>query len=232
MSSDPEKVLVLVKEAAARCRLRRTVEALGFDVGEASNGEDALRRLRMVDYEAILLECPVFGSDCAAVCKQLRILYPRLPLLVSSASSSLNNKVAAFEAGADDCIIRPFAERELSVRLRSAIRRSHVSGSGIGDRFVGGEIVLDLARHRVEKAGTEVSLTPTEFRALELLIQQPGIPISHSNLLAMIWGRESRANRENLRVVISGLRKKLENDPSDPRYLITNAYFGYCFRDR
>jgi two-component system KDP operon response regulator KdpE len=228
MSGDPQTVLVLAKEATARSCLRRILEALGFDVGQAANGEDAMRRMRMVDYEAILLECRMFGSDCAAVCEQLRILYPRLPILVISSNGSLMKKVAAFEAGVDDYMTRPFAERELAARLRSAIRRFHTTVIGTTERFVVGEIVLDSARHRVEKAGSEVPLTPTEFRVLKLLIQQPGIPISHSNLLAAIWGQESRANREHLRVVISTLRKKLEDDPSEPRYLTTNAYFGYC----
>ena len=214
MSSDPEKVLVLAKEAPARSCLRRILEALGFDVGEAANGEDAMRRLRMVDYQAILLECWMFGSDfasvcndCAVVCKQLRVLYPRLPILVIS------------------------SERELAARLRSAIRRFHTPVIGTAERSAVGEIVLDPARHRVERAGSKVSLTPTEFRALQLLMQQPGVPISHSTLLTAIWGEESRAKREHLRVVIGALRKKLEDNPSEPRYLTTSAHFGYCFSD-
>jgi two-component system KDP operon response regulator KdpE len=232
MSNGPEKVLVIAKEAAVRSQLRRTFEALGFDVGEAPNSEIAVTRLRMVDYEAILLECRMFGRDSVAVCKELRRRYPRLPILVIGVSSSLKNKVAAFEAGADDFTIRPFAKSELAARLRSAIRRFHAPAIGIGERFVVGDIVLDPARHRVEKSGIEVSLTPTEFRALEMLMQRPGIPISHSALVATLWGPESKSNREHLRVVISALRKKLENEPSDPRYLITHAYIGYCFQGR
>jgi two-component system, OmpR family, KDP operon response regulator KdpE len=231
MSRDLEKVLILAKETTARSCLRRTLEAFGFDVGEATNGEDALRRMRMVDYEAILLECLMFGSDCAAVCKQLRFLYPRLPILVISANGSLIKKVAAFEAGADDYMIRPFAQRELAARLRSAIRRFHTPVNGTAECSVVGEIVLDPAKHRVEKAGSEVLLTPTEFRVLKLLMQQPGIPIPHSTLLAEIWGQESIPTREHLRVVISTLRKKLEDDPSEPRYLTTKTHFGYCFGD-
>jgi len=231
MSRDSEKVLVLAKKATARSWLRRTLEALGFDVGEAANGEDAMRRMRMVDYEAILLECRVFGNDWAAVCKQFRTVDPRLPILVISSNGSSMKKVSAFEAGVDDYMTRPFVERELAARLRSAIRRFHTPVIETAERSVVGEIVLDPARHRVEKAGSEVSLTPTEFRVLKLLMQQPGIPISHSTLLAAIWGQESRANRDHLRVVISNLRKKLEDSPSEPRYLTTNAYFGYCFGD-
>jgi two-component system, OmpR family, KDP operon response regulator KdpE len=232
MSGNPEKILVLAKKAAARSHLRRRLEALGFDVGEAADGEDAIRRMHMVDYEAILLECRIFGSDCAAVCKQLRVLYPRLPILVVSSNGSLTKKVAAFEAGVDDYTTRPFAERELAVRLRSAIRRFHTTVIGTVEPSVIGEIVLDPARHRVEKAGSAVSLTLTEFRVLQLLMGQPGIPISHPTLLAAIWGQGSRANLANLRVVIRALRKKLEDNPSVPRYLTTSAYFGYCFSDR
>lgn len=230
MSSGPEKVLVISNEAALRSQLRRTLEALGFDVGEAPNCEIAATRLRMVDYDAILLECRTFGKDSIALCKELRSRYPRLPIFVVGANSSLNNKVAAFKAGADDYTMRPLAGRELAARLRSAIRRLHASAIGIGERFVVGDIVLDPARHRVEKSGIEVSLTPTEFRALEILMRQPGIPITHSALVATLWGPESKSKREHLRVVIGRLRKKLENDPSEPRYLITQAYIGYCFQ--
>jgi two-component system, OmpR family, KDP operon response regulator KdpE len=231
MSNNSGTVLVLAKEAKDRSRLRRTLEALECDVGEAPSGEDALRRMRMVDYEAILLECRVFGSDCTAVCKQLRSLYPRLPILVISSNGSLMKKMAAFEAGVDDYMTRPVAKRELAARLRSAIRRFHAPIVEAAETRIVGEIVLDVARYRVEKAGTEVPLTPTEFRVLKLLMQQPGVPISHSTLLGAIWGQEPSANREHLRVVIMALRKKLEDKPSQPRYLTTYAYFGYCFSD-
>jgi two-component system, OmpR family, KDP operon response regulator KdpE len=152
MSSDPENVLVLAKEATVRSCLRRTLEALGFDVGEAANGEDAMRRMRAIACEAILLECRVFGSDCAAVCKQLRIRYPRLPILVVGVDKSLDYMVALLEAGADDYTILPLAERLLAARLRSATRRFRTPANGAAERFVAGEIVLDPARHRVEKS--------------------------------------------------------------------------------
>jgi two-component system, OmpR family, KDP operon response regulator KdpE len=232
MRRDLDKVLVLTKEARVRSSLRRILEELGFDVGEAANGEDAMRRMNMVDYEAILLESPMFESDCPALCKQLRILYPRHPILVITSDDSLMNKVAAFEAGADGYMLCRFSERELAAWLRSAVRRFHASEAGMEGCCIVGEIVLDPARHRVEKAGSEVPLTPTEFRALKLLMQQPGLPISYSTLLAAIWGQQSEVNRKHLRVVIGTLRKKLEDNPAKPRYLTTNAYFGYRFGDR
>ena len=232
MISDPAKILVIAKEASLRSRLRRALEALGFDVGEAANGVIALTRLRMVDYEAIILECRMFGGDSMAVCKQLRSLYSSLPILILSARNSVNNKVAALEAGADDYMVRPFSERELSARLRSAIRRSHPPAVGISGRFVIGKIVLDSARHRVEKSGSEVSLTPLEFRTLQMLMQQAGRPITYSALLVALWGQDSKPHREHLRVVISALRKKIEDNPSCPTYVTTHSFFGYCFRDQ
>jgi two-component system, OmpR family, KDP operon response regulator KdpE len=231
MSSSPEKVLVIAKEATVRSQLRRTLETLGFDAGEAPDGGGALIRLQMVDYEAVVVEYRRCVEDGVAICKQLRRLYPRLPILVVSSSGSVDKKLAAFEAGADDCMIWPLAERELSVRIRSAIRRFHASAVSACECYVIGEIAFDPARRRVKKSGSDVALTPTEFRVLETLMRRPGIPISYSALISTIWGLESNANREHLRVIISGLRKKLEDDPSEPRYLITHAYFGYGFRD-
>jgi DNA-binding response OmpR family regulator len=232
MSSGLEKVLIVAEKASPRSRLRRTLESFGFDVGEAPNNEIALRRLRLVDYEAILLDFPEFGAGDVAICYQLRSLYPGLPILILSACNLLDNKMEALEAGADDYMIRPFSKRELRARLRSAIRRLHAPVVGTTERLVVGEIVLDSGRHRVEKSGSAVSLTPTEFRTLQMLMQQTGRPIAHSALLASLWGQESKRHRENLRVVISALRRKLENNPSHPTYLITHNYLGYCFRDQ
>jgi two-component system KDP operon response regulator KdpE len=231
MSSSPEKVLIIAKEARVRSRLRRTLEALGFDAGEAPEGGGASVRLRMIAYEAIIVEHRRYAVDGVATCKRLRGLHPRLPILVIATSISRTKKLAILDAGADDCMICPLAEREIGVRLRSAIRRFHAAAAGSCESLVIGEIALDPVRRRVEKAGSDLALTPTEFRALEALMRQPGIPISHSALIAMICGPEAKAKREHLRVVISCLRKKIEDDPSDPGYLITHSHFGYTFRD-
>jgi two-component system, OmpR family, KDP operon response regulator KdpE len=170
-------------------------------------------------------------SSLKPICKTIRGLYPRLPILVVTSRSSLEKQLATFEAGADDCMIWPLSERELSARLRSAIRRFRASAVSTCQPLVIGEIALDPIRHRATKSGSDVPLTPTEFSVLETLMRQPGIPISHSIFVFTIWAQESKANREHLRVVISSLRRKLEDDPTDPRYLITHACYGYCFRD-
>jgi two-component system KDP operon response regulator KdpE len=173
------------------------------------------------------MACLLFEEEHLEVCRQLRSFYPRLPILIIGAHNSEDQRIAAFEAGVDDFMIRPVLERELAARLRSAVRRFHAPVVGRAKRFVAGEIVLDSSKHRVDKSGLEISLTPIEFRMLELLIQQPGEAIPHSVLATSLWGQETEAHRKHLRVIIRSLRGKIEDDPSHPEYLITHSYFGY-----
>jgi len=228
----PEKVLIIAEESVLRSQLRRSLELLGFDAGEAANGEMALTRLHMVDYDAILSNLQFLEADYLSIYRQFRALYPRLPILILSAIDCVDNKVELLEAGVDDYIVRPLPERELAARLRSAIRRFRTPiVNSTERRLTSGDIMLDPAKRRVEKAGSEVALTPIEFRTLQLLMRQAGGPICYSTLLSTLWGHESQSHREHLRVVISALRKKLEDNPSRPTYLITHSHFGYSFRE-
>jgi two-component system, OmpR family, KDP operon response regulator KdpE len=229
MNSVPEKVLVVAEEASQRYHLRRTLNASGFDLGEASNGVHALMRLRMIDYEAVLLHSSESEADGIEVCRQLRNFNPRLPVLMLSDRDSLDHLVAALETGADDYMIKPVAERELTARLRSAIRRYRAPLVPPIERLVVRDIVLDPTAHRVEKSGAEIPLTPLEFRALHILMEQAGIPVTHATLLTTLWSPERAQRREHLRVLIGGLRKKLENDAAHPEYLITHPHLGYFF---
>jgi len=229
MNSVPEKVLVVAEEASQRFDLRRTLNASGFDLGEASDGVHALMRLRMIDYEAVLLHSPVAEADGIEVCRQLRNFNPRLPVLMLSDHDSLDHLVEALETGADDYMIRPVAERELTARLRSAIRRYRAPLIPSNERLVVRDIMLDPTMHRVEKSGAEISLTPLEFRALHILMEQAGKLVTHTMLLTTIWGPERAQHREHLRVLIGGLRKKIENDAAHPEYLITHPHLGYFF---
>ena len=231
MRSIPDRVLVVAEDASQRCHLRRTLDNFGFDPGEASNSVNALMRLRMVDYDAVLLHVSTLRPNGIALCRQLRGFNPRLPVLIVSDCDSLDHKVEALEAGADDYMVRPVPERELSARLRSAIRRSRIPITPSVKRLVVRNIVLDPEMHRVEKAGLEITLTPLEFRALHFLMEQAGKLVTHESLLAALWGPERVPKREHLRVLIGTLRKKLENDPADPKYLITHASIGYRFQD-
>jgi len=232
MSMNPEKVLIVAGDASSCFSLRKTLEEFKFDCGEASNENTAMMRLRMVEYDAVLMDLPASTPNSIEAFRQIRSVHPRLPVLVLSDCENVDNKVEVLEAGADDYICKPYAAREVIARLRSAVRRLHAPVSSVTERLVVGEIVLDQAKRRVEKAGAEVSLTPLEFRTLQMLMEQAGRPVAYTVLLATLWGQESRQHREHLRVVIGALRRKLEDTPSHPTYLVTHNYFGYCFRER
>ena len=231
MNVSQNKVLVVAEEASQRFHLRRTLDTFGFDPGEAANLVNAITRLRMIDYDAVLLHLSTPQQDGISMCRQLHEFNPRLPVLIVSDCDSLEHKVEALETGADDYMVRPVPELEISARLRSAIRRSRLPITPTTERLVIGDIELDPDRHRVQKSGSEVSLTPFEFRALHFLMVQAGKLVTYESLLTAMWGSEQVPKRENLRVLIGTLRKKLENDPSEPRYLITHAYVGYCFQN-
>jgi two-component system KDP operon response regulator KdpE len=229
MSGIPNKVLVVAEEASQRFQFRRILDSFGFDPGEASNGVNALIRLRMIDYDAVLLHLPATQTNGIEICRQVRDFNPRLPVLIVSDCESLDDKVEALETGADDYMVGPVPERELSARLRSNIRRSRVPIALPVERLEVGDIVLDPANHRVEKSGFEIALTQHEFRALQMLMEQAGKMVTYEFLLNSVWSSERVRNRERLRMLIGKLRRKLENNPSNPRYLITYARIGYCF---
>lgn len=153
-------------------------------------------------------------------------------MLIVSNCDSLEHKVEALETGADDYMVRPVPERELSARIPSTIRRSRIPITPTAERLVVGDIELDCSTHRIKKAGFEITLTPLEFRTLHFLMEQAGKPVTYESLLTALWGPERAPKRKHLRVLIGTLRKKLENEPTDPRYLITHACIGYCFQDQ
>jgi two-component system, OmpR family, KDP operon response regulator KdpE len=226
------KVLVVEDDAAIRQSLFETLGALGFAVGEANTGEDALQRLRMVDYDAVLLDINMPGMGGMEACRRISQQYPGLPILVLTVRDEESDKVNALDAGADDYITKPFQIRELTARLRSAIRRSKVSTARQDSVCTIGSITLDPERRRVEKLGEEIHLTPKEFEMLRYLMEQAGRPVPHQRLLTAIWGPEYGNEREYLRVLINQLRKKIEDDPARPAYILTDSHVGYRFRDR
>jgi two-component system KDP operon response regulator KdpE len=232
MSEAQGMVLVVEDDVSLRRTLRTTLTALGFDVGEAGTGEESLMRLRMVDYEVVLLDLNMPGMGGIETCRAIRRSYTRLPILMLTVRDSEDDKVLALETGADDYITKPFQMRELTARIRSAIRRFRTPEVSTEALIEIGLITLDPVRRRVTKADTPVHLTPREFSVLHLLMENAGKPLPHVKLLTAVWGEECRENREYLRVLMSTLRKKLETDPANPEYLLTDSYVGYRFRDR
>ena len=223
-------VLIVEDDPALRRTLRTTLDALGFDIGEACNGEEALLRLRMVDYEAVLLDLNMPGMGGIETCRKIRRAFTRLSILILTVRDAEDDKVEALDAGADDYITKPFQIRELTARLRSAVRRFRAPETPSDLPIAIGDVMLDPARHRVERSGVEVRLTPREFDALRFLMEHAGRPVTHAQLLAALRGPGYGEDREYLRVLIGQIRKKLEDNAANPAYILTDSYIGYRFR--
>jgi two-component system KDP operon response regulator KdpE len=224
-------VLIVEDYAGIRQSLFETLSALGFVIGEAGNGEQALSRLRMVDYDAVLLDINMPRMGGIETCRRISQNYPHLPIIMLTVRDEEDDKVEALDAGADDYVTKPFQIRELTARLRSAIRRSKAATVQSDSVVAIGALRLDPVRHRVEKMGQEIRLTPKEFAMLHYLMEHAGRPIPHSRLLVSIWGSEYGNEREYLRVLINQLRKKIEDDPARPSYILTESYISYRFRE-
>jgi two-component system, OmpR family, KDP operon response regulator KdpE len=224
-------VLIVEDDAGIRQSLFETLTALGFVIGGAGNGEEALLRLRMVDYDAVLLDINMPGMGGIETCRRIHHGYPHIPIIMLTVREEEDDKVEALDAGADDYVTKPFQIRELTARLRSAIRRSKTSMVPLDSPVVVGSLMLDPARHRVEKMGQEVRLTPKEFEMLRYLMEHAGRPVPHNRLLTSIWGSEYGNEREYLRVLVNQLRKKIEDDPARPEYILTESHIGYRFRE-
>jgi len=224
-------VLIVEDDTGIRQSLFETLTALGFVIGEAGNGEEALLRLRMIDYDAVLLDINMPGIGGIETCRRICCSYPHVPIIMLTVRDEEDDKVEALDAGADDYVTKPFQIRELTARLRSAIRRSRALAVPSNSPVVIGSLMLDPERRRVEKMGQEVRLTPKEFEMLRYLMENPGRPLPHNRLLTSIWGLEYGNEREYLRVLISQLRKKIEDDPARPAYILTESHVGYRFRE-
>jgi two-component system, OmpR family, KDP operon response regulator KdpE len=231
MDSMRGKVLIVEDDTALRRSLRSTLDMIGFDIGEAGNGEEALTRLRMVDYDAVLLDINMPGMGGMETCARVRRSFTRLPILMLTVRDSEDDKVQALESGADDYITKPFQMRELTARLRSAIRRYHAPEVPAEMPIVIGDITLDPVRRQVEKAGTKIHLTPHEFDALKLLMSNAGRPVTHAKFHALLRPGDDITDRAYLRVLIGQLRKKLGDNSDTPTYIETDGYIGYRFRD-
>jgi two-component system KDP operon response regulator KdpE len=225
-------ILIVDDEISIRRALHSTLCKLGFSTVEAARGEEALSLVRTVQFDAVLLDINMPGMSGIETCKTIRRLLPRIPILMLSVRDSEEDKVEALDGGADDYITKPFQLRELTARIRAAMRWRNLSVPQ--DREVVpvlhvGDIELDPERRMVKKANRFVHLTPKEFELTRQLMICAGKPVAHARLLQSVWGPEYVGELEYLRTLMHQLRKKLEDDPSHPRYLLTDLHFGYRF---
>jgi two-component system KDP operon response regulator KdpE len=225
-------ILIVDDEVSIRRALNTTLSKLGFEIVEAARGEEALSLVRTAPFDAVLLDINMPGLSGIETCKTMRRLLPRIPILMLTVRDSEEDKVEALDGGADDYITKPFQLRELTARIRAAMRwrnASDIQDSEVAPVLRVGEIELDPARRTVKKANRFVHLTPKEFELTRQLMTYAGRPIPHARLLHSVWGPECSGELEYLRTFMHQLRKKLEDDPANPRYLLTDAHFGYRF---
>ncbi len=231
MSQPHGKVLIVDDESAIRRALHNTLHGMGFDVDDAASGEAALDLVREAEYDVVLLDINMPGIGGIRACREIRKSLPRLAILMLTVRDREEDKVTALDAGADDYITKPFNIRELAARIRAAVRRSRVSKVDPDAVMRIGNIELDPARRLVRKSGEPVHLTPKEFDLLRYLMAHAGLPITHLRLLHAVWGPEYGGELEYLRTFVRQLRKKLEDDPAEPAYLLTDSHIGYRFAE-
>jgi two-component system KDP operon response regulator KdpE len=228
-------ILIVDDEAAIRRALRTTLFKLGFKTVEAARGEEALSLVRTNPFDAVLLDINMPGMTGIDTCRSMRHLYPRVPILMLTVRDSEDDKVEALDAGADDYITKPFQLRELTARIRAAMRWAKAPPAQqdeVAPVLQVGEIELDPVRRTVKKANRLVHLTPKEFELTRQLMTYAGRPIPHSRLLNSVWGPEYGGELEYLRTFMHQLRKKLETDPANPQYLLTDSHVGYRFVEK
>jgi two-component system KDP operon response regulator KdpE len=224
-------ILVVDDDTSTRRALRVTLTEMGFTVVEAARGEEALSLVRVAWFDAVLLDVDMPGMGGVEACRSIRRAIARLPILMLTVMDSEDDKVLALDAGADDYITKPFQIRELTARVRSAVRRRNAQDSNRDAAIRHGDIELDPVKYRVLKQGRPIHLTPKEFEMLHYLMMHAGEPIPHARLLKSVWGPEYGNELEYLRTFIRQLRSKIEDDPKNPHYLLTEAYVGYRFNE-
>jgi two-component system KDP operon response regulator KdpE len=225
-------ILVVDDDISTRRALRVTLSGMGFSVVEAARGEEALSLVRATWFDAVLLDVDMPGMGGVETCRCIRRAVARLPILMLTVMDSEDDKVLALDAGADDYITKPFQLRELTARLRSAVRRRNAQESNRDAPIRQGHLELDPVKYKVTKRGRSIHLTPKEFEVLHYLMMHPGEPIPHARLLKSVWGPEYGSELEYLRTFVRLLRKKIEDDPQNPQYLLTDAYVGYRFNEQ
>jgi two-component system KDP operon response regulator KdpE len=227
--SNPTHILVIDDEPQILRALKTILTAKQFHVSAASRGEEGLTMAATSQPDLIILDMTLPDMDGIQVCKQLRE-WTTTPIIILSVRDSEKDKVAALDAGADDYLTKPFGIEELLARVRVALRhKSQATGGSRNTLVTTGKIEIDLAGFIVRKDKQEISLTATEFKLLAYLASHAGRVLTHQMILSNVWDPADADKIEYLRVYMRQLRKKLEDDPEQPKMLITEPGIGYRF---
>ncbi len=222
----PAKVLIVDDEPQLRRALRTILVTQGCSVVEVRDGQEAIEEIKADPPDLVLLDINMPGIDGFETCRRIREASD-IPIIMVTVRGSESDKVKALDAGADDYLVKPFGTQELLARVRAAARR--LPNLEELPPFISPQLTIDFERRRVTARGEQVHLTPTEFELLKVLVLNQGKPVSHLKLLHLLWGPEHANDREPLRVFIGQLRRKIEPNPDEPRFILTEPLIGYRF---
>ncbi|EXI66037.1 MAG: KDP operon transcriptional regulatory protein KdpE [Candidatus Accumulibacter adjunctus] len=228
MSDSLPVVLVIEDEPNIRRFVRMSLEAEGCQVYETDSMQRGLIAAGTRRPDMVVLDLGLPDGDGVDFIRDLRT-WSDVPIIVLSARTTETHKVGALDAGADDYLTKPFGAAELLARVRAQLRRRSSAGGNGSTVFEFGKIRVDLGKRRVERAGEHLHLTPIEYRLLAFLVTHPDSVLTHRQLLKAVWGPSHAEDSHYIRVYMGLLRKKIEDDPSQPRHIITEAGVGYRF---
>ena len=231
MSLLQNSVLIVDDEASLRKTLRTSLTASGFAVAEARNGEEAVATIQAHPFDLVLLDINMPGIGGIEACRRIRSTSPHAGIVMITVRDFDDDKVRGLEAGADDYVTKPFKLRELTARLRAVLRRTSLQAAAEPVVLEIGNLEIDFERRLFWRDGEEVHLSPREFDLLAFMMKNCGFPLTHVKLLRSIWGPEYGGELEYLRSYVRMLRKKIEDDPENPSYILTEPWIGYRFHD-
>ena len=222
------RILVVDDDPQIRRVLRTTLVLEGYEVADARSGQEAIEKFREGKYDLILLDMNMPEMDGIATCREIRS-FSDVGIVMLTIRDTEKDKVTALDAGADDYVTKPFSTPELLARVRAALRRVP-NNPEVGPQLIkSGDLEVDFQARRIRLRGNTIRLTPKEFELLRYLVQHPNVPVPHMKLLQAVWGPDYGEEVEYLRVFINQLRKKIETDPSNPQFILTEPWVGYRF---
>jgi two-component system KDP operon response regulator KdpE len=224
------QILLVDDEVSIQRATAPLLRSRGYAVTVAGSGREALDTFERERPDLVILDLGLPDMDGTEVCRQVRERAD-IPIVILSARGAEKDKVAALDQGADDYVTKPFGPEELVARVRAALRRSLGREGTLHGQLTRGDLTIDFDRHRVHRGDVEIRLSPKEFELLTLLVTHAGRVLTHRTILKAIWGTHGVEQPEHLRVLMGQLRKKIEPNPTNPRYLLTEPWVGYRFAD-
>ena len=225
-----ENILIIEDEKNICSFIERILEPQGYRVASASTGKEGIQFLATGRFDLILLDLGLPDMDGLDLIEQVRS-WSSTPIIVISARTLERSKVAALDLGADDYLTKPFGTAELVARIRTALRHSQNHSSRQVSRYEAGDLVIDFERRLVKVKGQEVHLTQTEYKLVSLLAQNAGRVMTYESIISKIWGPFADNDNQILRVNMAHIRRKLEENPAEPKYIFTEIGVGYRMRE-